>query len=200
MTDEKRQRARMLFEQNGPILKTKVLSENRFCSREIAELISHGDIQKVKTGYYICTNRSSDLSDIETVASVIPFGVICCYSAAQVYELTTANPLAVSIAIPTTRTRVAVPQHPPVELVSTAPSFFTLGLTTMKVGQTQVRIYDRERTVCDYFRKRALLGEDMALEVLQNYMSGSRNLQRLFEYAGKLRIKTVIKPYVEALV
>ena len=153
MTDEKRQRARALFEQNGPILKTKVLSKNHFCSREIAELISHGDIQKVKTGYYIWANSSSDLSDIETVASVIPFGVICCYSAAQVHELTTANPLAVSIAIPTTRTRVAVPQHPPVELVSTAPSFFELGLTTIKVGQTEVRIYDSDGVFRGIYRK-----------------------------------------------
>lgn len=200
MTDEKRQRARILFEQNGPILKTNTLSENRFCSREIAGLVSCGDIQKIKTGYYVWTGRSSDLSDIETVASVIPFGIICWYSAAQVHELTTANPLAVSIAIPATRTRVAVPRHPPVELVSTAASFFELGLTTMNTGQMDVRIYDRERTVCDYFRKRSQLGEDMALEVLQNYMCGRRNLQRLFEYADKLKIKTVIRPYVEALV
>lgn len=200
MTDEKRQRARILFEQGGPILKTKTLNENRFCSREIAELVLHGDIQKVKTGYYVWTGQSSNLSDIETVAAVIPYGIICWYSAAQMHELTTVNPLSVSIAIPATRTRVAIPQHPPVELVSTAASFFELGLITMNTGQIDVRIYDRERTVCDYFRKRNQLGEDMALEVLQNYMNGSRNLQRLFEYAGKLRIKTVIKPYVEALV
>ena len=199
MTDEKRRRARVLFEKNGPILKTKLLRENRFCSRELAELISRGDIQKVKTGYYIWASKASDLSDIETVATVIPFGIICWFSAAQVQDLTTANPLEVSIAIPTTRTRVAVPQHPPVRLVSAAPETFELGLLTITVGQTAIRIYNKERTVCDFFRKRALLGEDMALEVLHNYMSGNRNLQRLFEYADRLRIKKVIKPYVEAL-
>lgn len=37
------------------------------------------------------------------------------------------------------------------------------------------------------------------MEILKGYMAGKRNLQLLLEYAGKLRIKTVIKPYVEAL-
>lgn len=199
MTNGKQQLAKKLFAASGPILKTKTLNENKFCSREIAELVQRGLIQKIKPGYYVWSGDADNLSDIETVAAVIPYGIICRYSAAQLHELTTVNPLVVSIAIPANRTRVAVPSHPPVELVPTSAATFELGLTTLKTGHMAVRVYDRERTVCDFFRKRNQLGEDMALEVLQNYMSGSRNLQRLFEYASKLRIKKVIKPYVEAL-
>lgn len=199
MTNKKQQLAKELFASSGPILKTKILNENKFCSREIAELVQHGLIQKIKPGYYVWSGNADNLSDIETVAAVIPFGIICRHSAAQLHELTTVNPLAVSIAIPANRTRVVVPRHPPVELVPSSMATFGLGLTTLNVGHTNVRVYDRERTVCDFFRKRYRLGEDMALEILQNYMIESRNLQQLFEYAGKLRIKNVIKPYVEAL-
>jgi len=199
MTSRKIQLAQELFRAKGPILKTKILNENKFCSREIAELVHSGLIQKVKTGYYIWAKYENNLSDIETVASVIPYGIICRQSAAQIYDLTTVNPLVVSIAIPANRTRVAVPSHPPVELFPSSLKTFELGLTTLKTGHIPVRVYDRERTVCDFFRKRNQLGEDLALEVLQNYMAGQRNLQRLFEYAGKMRIKRVIKPYVEAL-
>lgn len=199
MTNEKRKLAKELFLSRGPILRAKLLRENKFCSREITELIDSGLIRKIKPGYYIWCEEENNLSDIETVASVLPYGIICRQTAAQLHELTTVNPLAISIAIPANRTRVVVPSHPPVELVPTSLITFELGLTTLKTDHMSIRIYDRERTVCDFFRKRNQLGEDLALEVLQNYMSGPRNLQRLFEYAGKLRIKLVIKPYVEAL-
>jgi len=199
MTSRKLQFAQELFLAQGPILKTKILNENKFCSREIAELVHCGLIQKIKTGYYIWSKDENKLSDIETVASVIPYGIICRQSAAQIHDLTTVNPLVVSIAIPANRTRVAVPSHPPVELVPSSMQTFELGLITLKTEHMPVRVYDRERTVCDFFRKRNQLGEDLALEVLQNYMAGQRNLQRLFEYAGKMRVKRVIRPYVEAL-
>jgi hypothetical protein len=46
---------------------------------------------------------------------------------------------------------------------------------------------------------RLQIGEDIAIEVLKNYMSGKKNLQKLYGYADLLQIKTVMRPYVEAL-
>jgi hypothetical protein len=63
-----------------------------------------------------------------------------------------------------------------------------------------VKVYDRERTLCDLFRMRLQIGEDVAIEVLKSYMAGAKNLQKLFEYAEILQIKGVLRPYVEALI
>ena len=199
MTSKKQQLAKELFASKGPILKTKALNANKLYSREIAELVQLGFIMKIKPGYYIWSGDANNLSDIEIAASVIPHGIICHHSAAQLHEMTTVNPLVVSIAVPANRTRIVVPDHPPVEIILSSIQTFELGLTMLKTEYTTVRVYDRERTVCDFFRKRNQLGEDIALEILRNYMSGNRNLQKLFEYAEKLRIKKVMKPYVEAL-
>ncbi|MDR2196980.1 MAG: hypothetical protein LBO07_03355 [Coriobacteriales bacterium] len=162
-------------------------------------MIHTGEIERLKVGYYISAESLTDVSDTEIAAALVPFGAVCLWSAAQFYGLTTINPLAVTIAIPANRTRVALPKHPPIELVAYPLSTFELGITSVKEGQTAFRIYDRERTVCDFFRKRGRLGEDVALDVLREYMRGARNLQRLFDYAGKLHINAVIRPYVEAL-
>jgi predicted transcriptional regulator of viral defense system len=157
-------------------------------------------IQKLTTGYYIWNTAAADVSDVEAAAALVPFGIVCLQSAAALHELTTLNPLAVSVAIPANRTRVALPEYPPVELVSCAVPTFELGLSEYDAGSSLIRVYDRERTVADFFRKRRQLGKDLALEVLQSYMRGPRNLQTLFDYAGALRIKSVIRPYVEALI
>ena len=195
MTNEKLALTEELFRQHGPILKAGFLRENGIYHRALVELTRIGAVQKLKTGYYVLSTAILGISDIEAAVTLVPFGVVCLQSAAVLHELTTLNPLTVTIAIPSNRTRVALPLSPPVELVSSAMPTFELGAVNMD----GVRVYDRERTVCDFFRKRKRLGDDLALEVLQSYMRGSRNLQKLFDYAGALRIKGVIKPYVEAL-
>ena len=76
---------------------------------------------------------------------------------------------------------------------------YEVGIVENVMPNTKIKVYDRERTVCDFFRMRNKLGEDIALEVLKSYMSGPKNIQKLYEYAKILQIKSVIKPYVEAL-
>ena len=186
MTNKKQEHARLVFEQFGPIVRTGILRENKLFSRDIAELIAMGHIRKLKT-------------DLEVAAGVIPGGIVCLQSAADYYNLTTLNPTAVTIAIPANSMRPVLPDYPPIELVPAAPALFELGLSMESASSLPLRIYDRERTVCDFFKKRGALGGDLAMEVLKNYMNGKRRLQVLFEYAQKLRVKSVIRPYVEAL-
>ena len=200
MINQKRKYAEALFKSEGPIIKADILRKNGLYNRDLAEFINCGDLIKLKTGYYSWNASVSNLSDIETAAALVPFGAICLQSAALLHELTTTIPLAVYIAIPANRTRVALPEYPPVELVAYSLPYFKLGLLNMPVGGSNIQVYDRERTVCDFFRKRRQLGDDLAVEILQAYMRGVKNLQILFDYAGRLRIKSVIKPYVEALI
>jgi predicted transcriptional regulator of viral defense system len=200
MMKQKLELAEALFKEYGPILKAAFLREHGFYNRALAELVQDEYVKKLKTGYYIRHTALDDVTDVQIAAALVPFGIICLQSAAVLHELTTLNPLVVTIAIPANRSRVALPASPPVELVAYAISTFRLGLTEYAYGSSGIRVYDRERTVADFFRKRRQLGDDLALEVLQNYMRGPRNLQTLFEYADALRIKGVIQPYVEALI
>ena len=63
-----------------------------------------------------------------------------------------------------------------------------------------VKIYNKEKTICDLFSYRNKLGEDIALEALKNYLrSKDFNLNKLRQYANKMRIKTIIAPYIKAI-
>lgn len=200
MTIDKYERIRRIFEQHGPVMKTGQLREHKVFSRDIAKLVSGGDIRKIKTGYYIWGISENNMTDLQLVSAVIPKGIICLQSAANYYDLSTINPMSVAIAIPSDGMKPVLPSYPPIKLVVMPAHTFELGLVADTEDGNGLRIYDRERTVCDFFRKRKTVGEDLALEVLKNYMKGKRRLQLLFEYAGKLHIKTVIQPYIEALI
>ena len=199
MREQKIEKAKILFKNSGMIVKSSALNENKFCSNDIAELISIGFIERVKPGYYILAEALGEISDVELAAAVIPAGVVCLYSAAAYYELTTVNPMSVNIALPNVGKLPILPEHPPVELFKIRRPMFEIGITEVDMTYGKMRIYDKERVVCDFIRLRHQLGEDVALEVLRSYMSGSKNIQKLYEYAEKMRIKRVIRPYVEAL-
>jgi predicted transcriptional regulator of viral defense system len=73
-----------------------------------------------------------------------------------------------------------------------------LGATTTKLGDAQVRIFNRERTVVDAFR---YLDKKIAIKALKAYLQGrvkgyKPDLNKLDSYAKALRVS--ITPYVEA--
>ena len=67
----------------------------------------------------------------------------------------------------------------------------------MNIQGHNVRVYNREKTVYEMFRFRNKLGEDLALEGLQNYLKRpDSNLNELSKYMKICRVKTVMAPYV----
>lgn len=122
------ERIHRLFVEKGPILRTATLRENGVTSQDIAALLMSGEIKKLKTGYYVLANMEGQLSDTELAACIIPQGVVCLFSAAQHYALTTVNPLSVSIVVPAPGNSLTLPQYPPITLYKWAKNIYPLAL------------------------------------------------------------------------
>ncbi|GHU85751.1 hypothetical protein FACS189473_4950 [Spirochaetia bacterium] len=140
------------------------------------------------------------LNDMEVLASLIPEGIISFFSAAQYHDLTTVIPQSIEITLPSSIRTPVLPENLHVTVHKSANHIYPVGIETVQVDNHTLKVYDRERTVCDFIRNRLKIGKDVALEVLKNYMSGKKNLQKLYEYAKLLQIEGVINPYVEVLV
>ena len=170
-----------------------------FQTRNSAKLCEQGSLEKVKSGLYKLS--SSDVtSGYVDVSKAIPEAVIAVASALSFHELTTFNPSKVHITIP----HGAKPKEinfPPVEVYYFRKAQYEPGIEQVNVQGHDVRMYNREKTVCDMFRYRNKLGEDLALEGLQNYLNRSdSNLNELGKYMKLCRVKTVMKPYLKAMV
>jgi hypothetical protein len=58
-----------------------------------------------------------------------------------------------------------------------------------------------EKTLCDLFRYRRRLGEDVALEGLKNYLKRkTARIHTLREYAEICQVKTILTPYLKAMI
>ena len=199
MTGERLQRISSHFSEYGPILRTTRLRALGVCSKDIQELLRTKRIVRIKDGYYVLNEQLASLSDAQIAVSVIPSATLCFLSAAQVYDLTSVIPDAVYVAARNIGKAPTLPAFPPVALMQYKEPLFSLGRTSISVEGAVLPIYDRERTVCDFIKRRGEVGKDDVLEVIRRYMLGNRDLQTLYFYAERLRVRHILNPYVEAM-
>ena len=191
------------FEKHGGYARMKDLKAASFHTREIARLLQEEIIEKVKPGLY----RLSDLPQEDNIpisfidiCQAIPKCVVCLLSALEFYDLTTFNPAEIYIAIPNSE-KVPKIEYPPVRVFFFRERFYQFGIESFDTSSGLVKIYNKEKTICDMFRYRNKLGEDVSLEGLKNYLkSPYADISKLTDYAERYQVKTVLLPYIKALI
>lgn len=181
----------------------KDIKEASFSTVVVKDLEKDGIIDRIKPGLYRIANLEypDEVSlGFVDAARAIPTGVICLISALSHYELTTFNPSKIFIAVGN-QTYAPKIIYPPVEIFYFRHRFHKPGIEVIKTKYGDVKIYSREKTVCDMFRYRNKFGEDIALEGLKNYVGYKyANLEKLREFAEICRVKRVMMPYLKAMV
>ena len=171
-------------------------------ARTLKTLVAEGTMHKVKSGLYKLTSSGATAGAWESfvdVCTAMPPAVICLASALSYYDLTTFNPPQVAIALPRNVTPVRM-SYPPVKAFRFSERFYSPGVKRVRAGVGYFRIYSPEKTICDCFRLRRSIGEDLALEALKAYVQSRRfDSARLDEMAAVCRVTSVIKPYLRAL-
>ena len=187
------------IEENGGYARLTELRDQGFQSRDITKLYENGLLEKVQPGLYKLKS-SAVTSGFVDVSMAMPKGVIALASALAYYNLTNFNPARVHVAIPNDAKPKQI-NFPPVELYYFRKIQYSSGITEVTIQGHSVKIYSPEKTVCDMFRYRNKLGEDLALEGLKNYLKlPDANLITLQKYMDICRVKTVMGPYLKALI
>ena len=129
-----------------------------------------GDVERVARGLYRLA--AEPWTEHETVAAVcarVPQAIVCLLTALLRYEIGTAAPREVWIAIPH---KARVPKLPqlPVRIVRFSGSAQRYGVRPAAFGGVPARITSPARTIVDCFRYERLVGRDTALEALRDAM------------------------------
>jgi len=188
---------------NGGFASMKELKEANFHTREIMLLVKERSIEKIKPGFY----RLSDygyFKDVNvsliTVCRAEPQAVICLISALDYYEMTDFNPSEIYYAIPHSQKKKSI-SYPPVKTFFFRERFYNPGIDIINTKYGELKIYNREKTICDMFRYRNKLGEDLAMQALKNYLKQKKkSIATLIKYAEICQVKTVIMPILKGLV
>ncbi|MDP2209816.1 MAG: type IV toxin-antitoxin system AbiEi family antitoxin domain-containing protein [Bacteroidota bacterium] len=191
------------FRSNMGYARMKDLKKASFQTRDISALLKEGIIERVKPGLYRLVDiKGKDVTNLSMldVCQAVPKGVICLVTALSYYNLSTFNPSEIYIAIPHATKPLKV-NYPPIKYFYFRERFFKYGIDKIETKMGEIKIYNKEKTVCDMFRYRNKLGTDIALEGLKSYLKlKEANINKLNKYAEICQVKTVMMPYVRAIV
>ena len=68
------------------------------------------------------------------------------------------------------------------------------------MNNSQVNIYNIERSVCDAVKFRNKIGTDLMSEILHNYIRrNDKNLDKLLKYAAELRISNTLNQILQVI-
>ncbi|MDZ7878627.1 MAG: hypothetical protein U5L45_13190 [Saprospiraceae bacterium] len=186
-----------IFEQNKGVTQMGTLMKSGINHYQINALLDNGSIIKLKHGIYKW--QTDEVNEWADIKHLVPYGVLCLFTTALHYELTTFVSSTYHIAIPK-KAKIILPDYPPIQLYYWDTVAFTLGIVETVIQETTIKVYDLEKTVCDILRFRNKVGIDIAKEVLKNYLKRpDRNLAKLNEYARQLNISTVLSNFLTIL-
>lgn len=186
-----------IFERYGGMMRAKELETEKVFYARRQQLIADGYVEKVRTGYYQWVNPD-DFSEVGTVIRLFPDAILCMETALRYYSYSDRTPgswhLAVSKDSGKSRFKI---DYPFVKPYYVEPALLELGLTTGAVDGYTVRIYDKDRVICDCLRYRNKMDKEIFNKAIQSYISDpEKHIPKLLEYAEPLRVKKTAKDLI----
>lgn len=174
---------------NGGIAKSADFVAAGIRAADVVNLCNAGILSRVRHGYYEITEKS-EVSEEQLLATLVPKGIVCVESALFHYGYSDFAPRKWSIAVPRSMSRTKLN----VDVLALQPYYvqaelYDLGKTTDNFNGVVLPVYDRERTICDCFKYRAKLDNEIFNKALNAYANDTeKNLSNLSAYAKKLRV------------
>ncbi|AOZ94944.1 hypothetical protein LPB68_21755 (plasmid) [Paenibacillus crassostreae] len=195
-----KQRIRNLFAHTNGVATTQELLKNNISIYMLKKFEEQGVIIKLKRGLYSLIDNDIVLDELIEASLLVPKGVLCLYSALAFHDLSTYTPGEYNFAIPRTDRKPSLPNYPPIKIFSFDNDTFQAGIEEHEKDGHIVKVYDRERTICDIVKYRNKLDSNVVKEALKNYSnSKNKNYSRMLKYADKMRVKNILNNYFEVL-
>jgi predicted transcriptional regulator of viral defense system len=167
---------------------------------DVVNLCNAGYLDRIRHGYYQLAEADTT-SEEQLLATLIPKGIVCVESALFHYGYSDFAPRKWSIAVPRSMSRTKLD----VDALALQPYFvqpeiYELGKVTDDFEGVILPVYDRERTICDCFKYRSRLDNEIFNKALNAYANDTqKNLQNLSIYAKKLRVYKKVTELMEVL-
>ncbi len=188
---------RKIFSNYGYIMTTAQLSAEKLYYRDIQRMLEEGLVEKVKRGYYHWIEDCGK-SEVVMINSLFPDAVLCMETALFYYGYSDRNPAEWNITIDknTSRQRTKI-DYPFIKAYRVEPALLSIGEIKGEIDDTKVRIYDRDRTICDVLRNMNKMDKEIFNKAVQGYVKDpKKNIPNLMEYAKVLRAQKRVKELI----
>ena len=187
------------LKRNNNIITTAEVIRLGFTKQLLSKYAQEGLLERVRQGVYMTPDSIHD--DMYTMMLRSEHIIFSHESALFLNGLSDRTPFIHTITLPSNK---ALPGSIRDECICfyIKPELHGLGVTLRQTsfGNT-VRCYDLERTICDLLRTRDRCDEETVISALKNYAEfKDMDLNRLGDYAARLKVQAELKRYMEVLI
>ena len=193
--------AHKVFCEVGDIARKSDLIASGLKNHDVYSLCRNGQIERVKNGYYKLPANDEPSEEL-LLSKLMKPGIICLESALFYYGYSDFAPREWTIAVPRSFSRVVKEMREivPVKAYYVQNSLYKIGETTGVFNGVELPVYDRERTVCDCFKYRTKLDNEIFSKAVNAYVADpNKNLANLSVYAKKAGVYTRMMNVMEVL-
>ena len=181
---DKKETIKNIINNNDGIAKTADFVAEGLTNYDVANLCKEGYVKRIRHGYYHLAEQE-DIKEEQILASLLPESIVCVESALFYYGYSDFAPRQWSIAVPRnfSRTKLKI-NSLATKVYFVQPALFEIGRTSGDFNGVPLAVYDRERTICDCFKYRTKLDNEMFNKALNAYAADTKkNLSNLCSYA-----------------
>ncbi len=185
---------RKLFCQYNYVMTTAELTVSKLYYADIKLLLEEVLIEKIKRGYYYWIEDYGE-SEIVIINRLFLDVVLCMETALFYYKYSDRTPAEWNFAIDKNvskrRTKI---DYPFIKAYRVESTLVTLGEAEGEIDFYKVRIYDRDRTICDVLRNMNKMDKEIFNKAVQGYVKDpKKNIPNFMEYAKILRVQKWVK-------
>ena len=197
---DKKTLSKQVIIEKGGIAKTSDFVAAGIPAVDIVNLCNTGYLERIRHGYYQLADGNTS-SEEQLIATLIPKAIICVESALFHYGYSDFAPRKWSIAVPRSMSRTKLDIDAlMLQTYYVQSEIYELGKTTANFNGVMLPVYDRERTICDCFKYRSRLDNEIFNKALNAYVNDSKkDLRNLSGYAKKLRVHKKVTELMEVL-
>ena len=197
---DKKTLSKQVIIEKGGIAKTSDFVAAGIPAVDIVNLCNTGFLERIRHGYYQLADGNTS-SEEQLIATLIPKAIICVESALFHYGYSDFAPRKWSIAVPRSMSRTKLDIDAlALQTYYVQSEIYELGKMTDDFYGVKLSVYDRERTICDCFKYRSRLDNEIFNKALNAYVNDSKkNLRNLSGYAKKLRVHKKVTELMEVL-
>lgn len=187
-----------IIKKNSGLILTKDVVEAGISKTLLSKYVANGDLERVAHGVYLSGDAFED--DMYVLQARSNKAIFSHETALYIHDLTDRDPLEWVVTLPSGYNATRLKEDG-IKVYFIKRSLHTLGVEEAKtIHGRSIRIYNKERTICDMIRNRSSMDIAILNEGMKRYIqSRQRNIPLLVDYANQLQIESILRKYLEVL-
>ena len=189
-----------VLKRSSGIAKTSDFMTAGLARPDLCQLTHNGTLERIRHGYYKLAGDTG-ISEARYISCLLPEGIICMESALFYYGYSDYTPRVWTVAVPRSISlRKLKCDIIPVKAYYIPKEHYGTGRTTGIFDGVKLPLYDRERTICDCFKYRTRLDNEIFNKAVNAYIADDqKNLIRLSRYAKEFGLFQKVTSLMEVL-